>query len=109
MSTASTERSITLHPSGNTTGKPATPYLLNCWYAAALSTELPTEGLMARQLLDTSVLLYRTESGTPVALHDRCSQSAGTSIVGPSIGAASWMGASAKAPAAGASRQTVNI
>ncbi len=60
------------HPSGNPVGKPATRYLMNCWYAAALSTELPVEGTLARQLLDTSVLLYRKGDGTPVALHDRC-------------------------------------
>jgi len=60
------------HPSGNPVGKPATRYLLNCWYAAALSTELPTEGTLSRQLLDTGVLLYRKADGTPVALHDRC-------------------------------------
>lgn len=61
-----------VHPSGNPVGKPATPYLLNCWYAAALSRELPTEGMMSRQLLDTGVLLFRKADGTPVALHDRC-------------------------------------
>lgn len=65
-------RTITLHPSGNPIGKPDTPYLLNTWYAAALSTEVPTEGMMQRTLLDTSVLLYRKADGTAVALHDRC-------------------------------------
>lgn len=63
---------ILLHPSGNPTGKPATPYLLNCWYAAALSREIPAEGLFSRQLLDTRVLMYRLADGSPVALHDRC-------------------------------------
>lgn len=63
---------ILLHPSGSPVGKPDTPYLLNCWYAAALSREIPAEGLLSRQLLDTGVLLYRRADGTPVALHDRC-------------------------------------
>jgi len=63
---------ILLHPSGNPAGKPKTPYLLNCWYAAGLSTEIPSEGMLSRKLLDTSVLMYRTADGTPVALHDRC-------------------------------------
>ena len=72
MSTTTPSRSITLHPSGNPVGKPATPYLLNCWYAAALSTEVPREGMLSRQLLDTGVLLYRKADGQPVALHDRC-------------------------------------
>ncbi|GAA6142855.1 aromatic ring-hydroxylating dioxygenase subunit alpha [Hydrogenophaga sp. 5NK40-0174] len=63
---------ITFHPSGNAVGKPGTPYLTNCWYAAALSREVQGEDMLARQLLDTSVLLYRKADGEPVALHDRC-------------------------------------
>lgn len=70
--TSTAPRSITLHPSGSPVGKPATPYLLNCWYAAGLSSEIPKEGMLSRQLLDTGVLLYRTADGRPVALHDRC-------------------------------------
>lgn len=61
-----------VHPSGNTVGKPDTHYLLNCWYAAALSQEMSSDGMLPRTLLDTSVLLYRKADGTPVALHDRC-------------------------------------
>lgn len=63
---------LTIHPAGNTLGKPDTPYLLNTWYVAALSREVQGETLFARQLLDTSVLIYRKADGTPVALHDRC-------------------------------------
>jgi vanillate O-demethylase monooxygenase subunit len=50
----------------------ASPYLLNCWYAAALSREIPAEGLFTRKLLDTPVLFYRKGDGSPVAMRDRC-------------------------------------
>jgi vanillate O-demethylase monooxygenase subunit len=43
----------------------------NCWYVAATSDEL-SEGLLARTLLDRKVVLYRSASGEPVALEDRC-------------------------------------
>lgn len=72
MNDIASARHITIHPSGNAAGKPATPYLLNGWYVAALSREVPSEGMFHRQLLDTSVLMYRKADGTPVALHDRC-------------------------------------
>ena len=47
-------------------------YLMNAWYVAALSTEVDAEGLFSRRLLDTPVLMYRKQDGTPVALLDRC-------------------------------------
>lgn len=47
-------------------------YLLNAWYVAALSTEVGPEALFHRKILDTSVLMYRKQDGTPVALHNRC-------------------------------------
>lgn len=46
-------------------------YLRNCWYVAAASEEL-TDKPMARTLLDTPVMLYRGESGTPFALDRHC-------------------------------------
>ena len=59
-----------------TKAKTATPadtaYLLNAWYAAALSREVQGQGLFHRKILDTSILIYRKEDGTPVAMHDRC-------------------------------------
>ena len=59
-----------------TKAKTATPadtaYLLNAWYAAALSREVQGRGLFHRKILDTSILIYRKEDGTPVAMHDRC-------------------------------------
>lgn len=48
------------------------PYLMNAWYAAALSTEVCGEELFGRRLLDIPVLIYRKQDGTPVAMHDRC-------------------------------------
>lgn len=48
------------------------PFLMNAWYAAALSREVAGQAFFHRKLLDTSVLIYRKEDGTPVALHDRC-------------------------------------
>ena len=47
-------------------------YLQDAWYAGALSTEVPEEGLFARTLLDTPIVFYRKQDGTPVALNDRC-------------------------------------
>lgn len=49
-----------------------TKFLLNAWYAAALSSEVDAEALFHRKILDTSILIYRKQDGTPVALHDRC-------------------------------------
>jgi vanillate O-demethylase monooxygenase subunit len=47
-------------------------FLRNAWYAAALSTELRKDAFLARTLLETPVVMYRKQDGTPVALHDRC-------------------------------------
>lgn len=48
-----------------------TPLIKNCWYVAALSEEVG-RSLLERRLLDISVVLYRTEAGTPVILNNRC-------------------------------------
>ena len=47
-------------------------YLMNAWYAAAFDSEV-TRTPLGRTLLDLPVVLYRTEAGTAVALHNRCS------------------------------------
>jgi phenylpropionate dioxygenase-like ring-hydroxylating dioxygenase large terminal subunit len=47
-------------------------YPRNQWYVATFSSELEDGTLLRRELLDVPVLLYRTESGVPVALYDRC-------------------------------------
>jgi vanillate O-demethylase monooxygenase subunit len=46
-------------------------YPRNMWWAAARSDEV-TEKPMARWILETPVVLYRLEDGTPSALYDRC-------------------------------------
>lgn len=46
-------------------------YPRNQWYVAAYSHELD-QGPIQRWLLGTPVVLYRAESGKPVALFDRC-------------------------------------
>lgn len=47
-------------------------YPHNCWWVAAFSDEVG-EALLGRWLLDTPVLLYRTQAGEAVAMEDRCS------------------------------------
>ena len=51
--------------------KDGEPYPRNHWYVAGASTELGRE-LRSRRILDIPVVLYRTEAGDPVALHDLC-------------------------------------
>jgi len=46
-------------------------YPYNCWWVAAFREEVG-RSLLSRWLLDTPVLLYRTESGQVVAMEDRC-------------------------------------
>lgn len=46
-------------------------YPLNCWWVAAFADEVGSRPL-ARWLLDTPVVLFRTESGQVAALEDRC-------------------------------------
>ncbi len=48
-----------------------TPLIRNAWYVAARSDEI-SRRLMSRQVLGRSVLLFRREDGTPVALQNRC-------------------------------------
>lgn len=48
-----------------------TIYLQNTWYAAGFSEEL-TQQPLGRTLLGRPMVLYRTASGQPVALDDRC-------------------------------------
>ena len=46
-------------------------YPYNCWWVAAFSPEIG-RNMLARWILDTPILLYRTEAGEAVALEDRC-------------------------------------
>ncbi|MBB4858630.1 vanillate O-demethylase monooxygenase subunit [Novosphingobium chloroacetimidivorans] len=52
-------------------GPAARNYPLNCWWVAAFADEV-TRTPLARWLLDTPVVLFRTEAGEAVALEDRC-------------------------------------
>lgn len=47
-------------------------FLKKAWYAAALSTEVDATELFHRKILGKSVMIYRLQDGTPVAMHDRC-------------------------------------
>ncbi len=47
-------------------------FLKNAWYVAALTTELGTETLLTRKIIDETVLFYRKEDGSVAALRDRC-------------------------------------
>ncbi|MGE0875803.1 MAG: Rieske 2Fe-2S domain-containing protein [Burkholderiales bacterium] len=46
-------------------------FVRNSWYVAAFGNELGS-GLLARTILGEPVVLYRTPSGKPVAMLDRC-------------------------------------
>jgi phenylpropionate dioxygenase-like ring-hydroxylating dioxygenase large terminal subunit len=46
-------------------------YPYNCWWVAGFSSEVGRD-LIGRWLLDTPVLLYRTEDGRAVAIENRC-------------------------------------
>lgn len=47
-------------------------FLKNCWYMAAWDYELIDGKMVARTLLEESVLLFKGESGAVVALENRC-------------------------------------
>lgn len=47
-------------------------FIRNAWYVAAWDHEILGDTLLERTLLGESVLLYRTEAGTPVALSNKC-------------------------------------
>ena len=46
-------------------------YLRNCWYVAAWSRDIG-QSPIGREILEESVVLYRTSGGAVVALEDRC-------------------------------------
>ncbi len=48
-----------------------TPFVFDCWYVAALGSEVTRQPL-ARRLLGLPVVLFRQQDGTAVALEDRC-------------------------------------
>ena len=48
-----------------------TPFIHNAWYVIATSSEV-SRSPMSRTVLGHSIVLYRKEDGTPVALQNRC-------------------------------------
>ncbi len=48
-----------------------TSLIRNCWYVAALASDVGRT-LLARKILGINMVLYRTTDGQAVALHDRC-------------------------------------
>ena len=49
----------------------STPFIRNHWYVAAWAEEV-TRTPLRRQILADDIVLYRTEAGEAVALHNRC-------------------------------------
>lgn len=47
-------------------------FLRNCWYVLAQESELTTDNVIARRILNEPVILYQTAQGAPVVLLDRC-------------------------------------
>lgn len=58
------------NPSSQMLGRYGAPR--NQWYVAAMSSEVTNAKPLARMLLGEEIVLYRTESGAPVALANRC-------------------------------------
>ena len=48
------------------------PFIRNAWYVAAWDHELLPDGMLARTLLDTPMVLWRRNDGSVVAMHDLC-------------------------------------
>ena len=47
-------------------------WVRNAWYVAAWSHEIAGEGFLARTIMNEPLVLYRTSSGSVVAMEDRC-------------------------------------
>jgi phenylpropionate dioxygenase-like ring-hydroxylating dioxygenase large terminal subunit len=47
-------------------------FLRNCWYVAGWSHHFAEDGLVARNMLDEPIVLYRQRNGNVAALEDRC-------------------------------------
>lgn len=47
-------------------------FIRNAWYVAAWDFEVLADTILERTLLGESMILYRTEDGTPVAMENRC-------------------------------------
>jgi len=49
-----------------------TAFLKNVWYVCAWSSEIPEDGMLARIIVQTPLLLWRDSVGRVIALADRC-------------------------------------
>ena len=47
-------------------------FIKNCWYVAAWDHEILADTLLQRTICDQSIVLYRKQDGSPVALDNRC-------------------------------------
>ena len=61
-------------------------WLSNCWQVAAFSREVVGGQLFARTICDEPVVLYRSMTGAPVALEDRCAHRAAPLSMGALVG-----------------------
>ena len=60
-------------------------FLRNAWYVAALDSELGAAPL-ARTICGEPLVLYRTASGRPVAMRDRCAHRGAPLLRGKVVG-----------------------
>lgn len=61
-------------------------YLKQAWYVAAWSDEVGRERLLERTIIEQSVLLYRREDGTPVAIGNTCAHRCAPLSMGRLVG-----------------------
>lgn len=47
-------------------------FIQNTWYVAAWDHEIPRDGLFARTIINTPILMFRKDDGEIVAMADRC-------------------------------------
>ncbi len=47
-------------------------WVRNAWYVAAWSHEITNDGVLARTIMNEPLVLYRTSTGSVVAMEDRC-------------------------------------
>jgi len=47
-------------------------FVKNCWYASAWDHEVPDGVILSRQIANESLVIYRTATGQPTTLEDRC-------------------------------------
>lgn len=47
-------------------------YLMQCWYVAAMSSEVDETGTFRRKIMGSNIMFYRNAAGEPIAMQDRC-------------------------------------